>query len=59
MRQVIAGWDEALLTDFKVGGKRRVIIPAELGYGKRGAGGVIPPGATLYFVMELVGIGAR
>jgi len=56
---VIAGWDEALLTDFKVGGKRNVIIPAELGYGARGAGGVIPPGATLYFVMELVGIGAR
>ena len=59
VRQVIAGWDEALLTDFKVGGKRNVIIPADLGYGQRGAGGVIPPGATLYFVMELVGIGAR
>jgi FKBP-type peptidyl-prolyl cis-trans isomerase len=37
----------------------QLIIPAELGYGARGAGGVIPPGATLYFVMELVGIGAR
>lgn len=59
VRQVIAGWDEALLTNMKVGGKRNVIIPADLGYGKRGAGGVIPPGATLYFVMELVGIGAR
>ena len=59
VRQVIAGWDEALLTDMKVGGKRKVIIPPSLGYGKRGAGGVIPPDATLYFTMELVGIGAR
>lgn len=56
-RRVIAGWDEALLTNFKVGGKRNVIIPPELGYGSRGAGGVIPPNATLYFSMELVGIG--
>ena len=59
VRQVIAGWDEALLTNFKVGGKRNVIIPAELGYGSRGAGGVIPPGATLYFTMELVGVGSK
>jgi FKBP-type peptidyl-prolyl cis-trans isomerase len=57
--QVIKGWDEALLTDMKVGTVRNVIIPAALGYGARGAGGVIPPGATLYFKMELVGIGAR
>lgn len=59
VRQVIAGWDEALLTNLKVGGKRQVIIPPELGYGARGAGGVIPPNATLYFTMELVGIGAK
>lgn len=59
VKQVIAGWDEALLTNMKVGGKREVIIPASLGYGSRGAGGVIPPNATLYFKMELVGIGAR
>ena len=59
LRYAIAGWDEALLTDMKVGGKRKVIIPPSLGYGKRGAGGVIPPDATLYFTMELVGIGAR
>ena len=57
--QVIKGWDEALLTDMKVGTIRQVIIPAGLGYGARGAGGVIPPNATLYFKMELVGIGAR
>lgn len=55
-RQVISGWDEALLTDMKVGTKRQVIIPPELGYWSRGAGGVIPPGATLYFNMELVGV---
>lgn len=59
VKQVIAGWDEALLTNMKVGGKREVIIPAALGYGSRGAGGVIPPNAVLYFKMELVGIGAR
>lgn len=56
---VVKGWDEALLTDMKVGTIRNVIIPAELGYGSRGAGGVIPPNAVLYFKMELVGIGAR
>ena len=58
-RQVIAGWDEALLTDMPVGTKRKVIIPSGLGYGKRGAGGVIPPNSDLYFLMELVGIGVR
>jgi peptidylprolyl isomerase len=42
VRQVIAGWDEGLLTNLKVGGKRNLVIPAALGYGSRGAGGVIP-----------------
>lgn len=58
-RKVIAGWDEGILTDLKVGGKRNLIIPPELGYGSRGAGGVIPPNAKLYFSIELVGIGAK
>lgn len=52
--QVIPGWDEALLTDMPVGTKRNVIIPPELGYGRSGIGGVIPPNATLYFRVELV-----
>jgi FKBP-type peptidyl-prolyl cis-trans isomerase len=56
VHQVISGWDEALLTNMKVGTKRQVVIPPELGYGSRGAGGLIPPGATLYFNMELVGV---
>lgn len=58
-KRVIAGWEEGILTGLKVGGKRNLIIPPDLGYGARGAGGVIPPGATLYFTIELVGIGAR
>ena len=59
VKQVIAGWDEALLSGMKIGGKKQVIIPPALGYGTRGAGGVIPPNATLFFTMELVGITAR
>ena len=53
--QVIGGWDESVL-DMKVGEKRNVIIPPNLGYGARGAGGVIPPNATLYFTIEFLAL---